>query len=307
MLASFFNKSKPINFIIIALYMLLLYSVAVYKNDFSLEYTNIILVIVVGFIAYVFSMFVLNTTTQRNNLTKKSTNTIVLFAFLTTVLPYGLTNPSILLSNALLILGIQNVLNLRTGKFTKINILNASLCIGLASLAYFWSIGFISIVFLGILYFDSKNYRNWVIPLISILIIYVFATCFYLIMYDSFFSISGYIDTVSFSYENYLTRDKLFFIGVFSICIVFFVSVYLAKFNKKAKKTKPILQLVIAQLLVGIVIVLIVPVKDTSEMIFIAAPLAILGTTYLELGHNNLVKEINIWVFLMVPLLVALF
>lgn len=286
--------------------MLSLYVVAGYRKGFSSDYIYIFLA-VCGFIAYVFSMLILNTTTQENDLTKKSTHTIVLFAFLTAILPNALTNPFILLSNGLLILGIRSILKLGLGKNNKSHILNASLCIGLASLAYFWSIGFMSIVFLGISYFDSKNYRNWIIPIISLLIIYVFATCFSLVFYDSFFSMSSYIDTVSFSCQNYFTKDRLFSTGIFSIGIVFFISIYLTKHNRKSKKTKPILQLIIAQLLVGITIILVAPVKDTSEIIFIAAPLAILGTTYLELDHNDLVKEINIWMFLLIPVITILF
>jgi len=286
--------------------MLILYIIAYCKRDFHIEYAHIF-IILGGFITYLASMFALNITVQKNDLTKKSTNAILLYAFLTAIIPNSLTNPTILFSNLFLILGIRSILNLKTGKQIKATILDASLCIGLASLTYFWSITYMMILFLGILYFEPKNYRNWIIPIVGVMTIYLFVNCFTLLFYDSFFEITSHIDTFSFSFENYFNKYRLFAIGIFAICTVFFTSVYVLKFKRKSKKTKPVLHLTIAQLLVALTIVLIAPEKDTSEMIFMASPLAIIGTTYLELSHNDLVKEINIWVFLLLPFMAILF
>ncbi len=286
--------------------MLVFYIAANLKKGFVIEYASVLLLIA-GFVIYVLYMPVLNLITQKNDLTLKSTNTILLFAFLTAILPNSLTDMGILVANLFLILGIRSVLTLGSGKHIKATILDASLCIGIASLAYFWSIAFISILFLGILYFEPKNYRNWVIPIIGLMIVYILTNCFTLVFYDSFFEINNYMNAVSFSFENYLTKDSIFSSGVLIICVVFFFSMYITKFKRKPAKTKPVVNLILMQLLVGLIIVIIAPEKNTSEMIFIAGPLAIIGTTYLELDYNELVKEINIWVFLLIPFIALLF
>ncbi|MDH7446387.1 DUF6427 family protein [Aquimarina sp. 2201CG14-23] len=306
MLSSFFSKSKPINFIIVGLYMLVMYIIAYYKNGFDLNYVSI-LIFLGGFIAYIITMLVLNLITQKNDLTQKSTNTILLFGFLTAILPISLTDPSILLSNLFVIFAMRSVLNLRNGKYIKSNILDASICIGIASLTYFWSIGFILIIFLGVLFFEPKNYRNWIIPVVGLLVVYVLSNCFTLLFYDSFFRMTDYVDTVSFSFDGYLNNGKFFSIGVLVICAIFFFSVYLIKFSRKPTKSKPVLKLIIAQLIIAVTIVFIVPQKSTAEMIFIASPLAIIGTTYLEIDHGKFIKEINIWVFLLLPFMTLLF
>ncbi|WP_298314713.1 DUF6427 family protein [uncultured Aquimarina sp.] len=306
MLSSFFSKSKPINFIIVALYMFVLYAIAYYKKGFTLNYSTI-LMFFGGFMAYGLTMLTVNLITQKNDLTQKSTNTIMLFVFLTTILPSSLTNAALLLSNLFVVLGMRSVLNLRNGKHIKSNILDASLCIGVASIAYFWSIGFIAIVFLGIFYFEPKNYRNWIIPIIGLLIVYLISNCFTLLFYDSFFVISEYIEPISFSVEGYAYKGGVFSIGVLTICTLFFFTIYLIKFNRKPTKSKPFLKLIISQLLIAIAIVMIVPNKNTAEMVFIACPLAIIGTTYLEMDHGKFLQEINFWVFLLLPFMFLLF
>ncbi|WP_378184214.1 DUF6427 family protein [Aquimarina sp. SS2-1] len=286
--------------------MFVLFTIAHYKNGFSLDYHTIFLFLV-GLIAYILAMLILNWSTQKNDLTQKSTNTILLFAFITAVIPNSLVNTNILLSNLFVILGIRSVLSLRNGKYVKSNILDASLCIGLASLAYFWSIGFITIVFIGILYFEPKNYRNWIIPIVGLTAVYVLSNCFTLLFYDSFFAITDYVKPVSFSFDGYSSKASVFSIGVLVICTLFFFTIYLLKFKRKPTKAKPVLNLVILQLLIAIALVIIVPDKNTAEMIFIAGPLAIIGTTYVEMDQGKLLQEINLWIFLLLPFMTLLF
>jgi len=204
-------------------------------------------------------------------------------------------------------LAVRSILNLRNAKRIKSNILDASICIGIASVAYFWSIGFMVIVFLGILYFEPKNYRNWVIPIIGLFIVYILSNCFTLLFYDSFYVITTYIKPISLAFENYSNKEDFFSIGVLIICILFFLSLYIIKYNKRPTKLKPILKLIIIQLVIAIGITIIAPEKNTAEMIFIASPLAIIGTTYLEIDQEKFIKEINLWVFLLLPFITLLF
>ncbi|WP_024769795.1 DUF6427 family protein [Aquimarina macrocephali] len=306
MLSSFFSKSKPINYIAVALYMGILFGIAHYRKGFEAESSHILLTAASIFL-YILPMLALNFVAQKNDLTNKGTFTILLYAFLTAILPNSLTSFPILLSNVFVLLAVQNILHLRNEKHIKAKIFNASIFIGLASLAYFWSIGFIILVFLGILFFDPKNYRNWIIPFIGVSMIYVFANCFTLLFYDSFFAIATYIDSISFSFQTYFIKEHLFSVGIISICIVFFFSIYLIKFGRKTANTKPILRVVIIYLIVAIVVAAIAPEKDTSELFFIATPLSLIGTTYLEMNYHQFAKEINIWVFILIPFTILLF
>ncbi len=306
MLSSFFSKSKPINYIVVALYMIILYSLAYFRQGFAVQ-TAHILFFALGALLFIGPMLLLHFIVQRNDLTYKGTYTILLYAFLTCTLPNALTQVTILLSSLFVMLGLQNLLHLKNGKQIKAKIFNASIYIGLASLAFFWSIGFIVLIFLAVAYFAPQNYRNWIIPCVGILMVYVFANCFTLLFYDSFFLITNYVDPVSFSFQSYLIKDHLFSVGILSICMLFFGSIYLFKFSRKPAITKPILRLIVVYLIIAIGIAAIAPQKNTSELFFVATPLAIIGSTYLEMQYHQFAKEINIWVFLLIPFTVLLF
>ncbi|GAA4272185.1 hypothetical protein GCM10022258_14790 [Aquimarina gracilis] len=286
--------------------MLTLYIIAHYKRGFELE-TIAIVLFVLGAILYIVPMLLLSVVVQRNDITDKGTYTILLYAFLTGILPGALTNINVLLAGFLVMLGLQNLLHLRNEKHIKAKIFNASIYICLASLAFFWSIGFMALIFLAISYFEPKNYRNWIIPVIGLLMIYLFANCFTLLFYDSFFSFQEYIDPISFSFESYLAKDQLFSVGVLSICLIFFLGIYLLKFSRKPANIKPILRLIIAYLIITVAIAITSPQNNVSELFFVAIPLAIIGTTYLEMQFHEFAKEINIWVFLLIPFTTLLF
>ncbi|GGX32132.1 DUF6427 family protein [Aquimarina muelleri] len=300
MLSSFFSKSKPINYIAVALYMTLFFSIAHNKRDFEVDSGYFFLKVLSLFI-YILPMLVLNFVAQKNDLTNKGTFTILLYAFLTAIFPRALIDFPVLLSNVFVLMALQNILRMRNEKHIKASIFNASIYIALASLAYFWSIGFLFFVFLGVFYFEPKNYRNWIIPCIGIIMVYVFANCITLIFYDSFFSLRSHIKPFSFSFQNYLVKDHFFSVGILLICIVFFFSIYLLKFGRKAAKNKPIVRIIIVYLILAIGVGVIAPEKNTSELFFITPPLALIGTTYLEMDYRLFVKEINIWVFILLP------
>ena len=124
---------------------------------------------------------------------------------------------------------------------------------------------------------------------------------------NSFFAITTYIDPISLSFQNYFIKEHFFSVGIISICIVFFFSIYLIKFGRKTANTKPILRVVIAYLIVAIIIMVIAPNKNTSELFFIVTPLSLIGTTYLEMNYHRFAKEINIWVFILIPFAILLF
>jgi len=95
--------------------------------------------------------------------------------------------------------------------------------------------------------------------------------------------------------------------GILLICVLFFATIYLIKISRKAANIKLLLRLIVVYLVLAIGIVIISPQKNTSELFFVAGPLSIIGTTYLEIEYQKFAKEINIWVFLLLPFTALLF
>lgn len=300
MLSSFFNKSKPINYIAIAIYMATLFAIVNYKHGFELTRSNALLVFTNVFL-YILPILALNLVAHNNKFAHKNTFTILLYAFFTAMLPSTLMNFSVLFSNIFVILAFHYILHLRNQAKIKENILNASICIGLASLTNFWSIGFIILVFLGVYFFGRNYYRNWLIPFVGVGLVYFFANCINLFLYDSFFSIQAHITPISLSFSDYFISDYVYSVGILSFFLFIFAVFYLIKFGHRITMIKPRTKVLLSYLLLGMVFIFIAPDKNTSEIYFITAPLAIIGTIFLEMKYKKNLKEVYIWLCLLAP------
>ncbi len=285
----------------IAMYMVLLYSCVHGMQAFSFDSLTIILFIL-GLVAYLLSMLLVHWTAQENDLTQKSTYTIVLFAGASLVLSDAMISPRILWAHLFVLLGIKNILAVHNQKKVKSVILNASLWIAMASVAYFWSILFMGVVYIGILYFCPKDYRNWMIPIVAVCTVYILSTVGMLWINDSFFYLQQYVAPISFDYTHLWEYSQLIPMVVVGVSSVIFAMISVTQFSKKTAKTKPMFAMVFVQLLIAWSIVLLAPNKNTASCLFATAPLAIMGTAFLENYRNRLVKEISLWAMIIVPL-----
>ncbi|WP_246131429.1 DUF6427 family protein [Aquimarina intermedia] len=306
MLSTFLSKSKPINFIAISLYLIVI--VLIVSNKQALEVLNSnFFYLVLGLIFYLVSMALLYVIARRSNLTSKGTVVLFLYVSLCCMVPEALAHVDKIIASSFVLLSFSQITEMMNHTKAKAKIFNASLCIGLASTAYFWSIGFIALIFIGIYFFRSTDYRNWFVPIIGVITVFVLANCFTLLVFDSFFNP---VEKAVVSYEafaNTLYGAHFFTLGALSICAGFFLIAYTLRINSRPTSYKPLMKLIIGYIAIGIGVVLVSPNKDTSEMIFIIPPLAIMGATYIELIQIKFIKEIHLWVFGLLPLLFLLF
>lgn len=283
--------------------MLFFYGIASYTLMHEFDVKSIIISII-GVVIYLITMGLLNHIALKNDLTKKSTHAVLLFAFSTAFLQNALLNVEILAANALVLLGVINILTIRNEIAVKSKIMNASLCIALASVFYFWSFLFLILIYIGIFIYSSRDYRNWIIPIAGWLTIFILSNGFTLLTNDTFLTFSEYLEKGSFDFQAYGSVKHAFILGTIVICASFFLFFYGIKFKRKSARIKPRLNIIVAQFFIALVLVLLAPNKNTSELYFVAAPLAIIGTSYFEHRYGKIIDEINVWVFLLFPIVI---
>lgn len=307
MLTSFFNKSKPINFIVVGLYMFLIYLSAawLFKNVYD---SNTGVAIIFGLLGYLLTMALINRIVKTNELTSSNTLTIFLFASLSALLPQALIDGNIVIANLLLITAVGFIIRLTNNRNIQGKIFNASLFIGLASLSYSWSIVLIFLVFTGIWYYDRKEYRNWLIPFIGLGAVAVLSLCFHLLIYDkwSFFDFNSLKYSMSNLYFQFSKRN-FYSVGCFIIFSLIFIVIYTYKFKKRPARLKPMLKVFIWYYILTFLIFLLFAQSKSASLLLAATPLAVIGTSYLEMRQNKLVSEINLWILLVLPLLNFIF
>ena len=295
MITSVFKKSTPFNFslvVILILVFFFLYQIhdLTWTNTLSSIFKKIgLLCVLTG------TVFLTSFISKRNRLSKDSTYTA--FIYLLLFFPSLLNNPSLIISNFLVLLAIRRLVSLQTLKESKEKIFDASLWIFLAALFHFWSILYLLLIFISITFHVSKDYRNWILPFIAffaVSILFISVSLFYNIDSVTFLKTSSKIDfDIDYFTNNY--QNAAFSIYI-TIALFFIISMFTTLSNR------PLVLLasykkVIASFFIGIIIFVISANKSNDLLVFTFAPLAIMATSHIEIAPPRLKEEIVLAVF----------
>ncbi|MFC5047723.1 hypothetical protein ACFSTE_05695 [Aquimarina hainanensis] len=305
MLSSIFTKTKPINFIIIKVYLLTLFLLRYYKLEEKT--TSVAMTFCAGYIISVISILILHFLVRKYNLSSRNLYSVFFYVFLIGMAPEVMNAIPLLISSFFVVVGTERVCNLRNEKAIKSSILEASICYGMASVLYFWSISFMIVLFIGMLFFAAKSYKNWIISLTGLGVVYIFVSCYMLFRYDHFLDLDSYIDPISINFEAYKNVSFLFTLTSFGICLLFFMGIFLVNIQKIPVNHRPVAKLIIFYVLIAVFVVFIAPIKNTTELVFLIGPMSVMGTTYMKLEYSPLVREINLGVFLLLPFVFLFF
>lgn len=298
MIASVFNKTRPLNYLIIVLLVLfsfLAYSIS--NNYFSNDWQQIVVGTLKFFIVLA-SCLLVNFITLKNNLTKDNTYAVFLFFIFLLFFPTIFQNSQILISNFLLLLALRRLVSLKSMITPKEKIFDASFWIFLSALFHFWSILYIVLVFVSIVLHASRDFRNWIIPFIALFSVSVlflmtnlyFDNALFLhIKNQSYFSFDfTYFDTV---YQNIA-------LAVFAAIAVLFFGNSVLTIGNKLLNMQVSHKKIHFSFLLGIAIYILSANKNNSCLAFSLAPLAIMGANFIEDIQSKLLKDITLYVLL---------
>src|SRR5690606_36426599 len=167
MLASVFNKSRPINYALIGIFLVLVYFLYLSKDTYWTQSYFLIAQKAGLFLVLTFSVFLVNFITRKNNLSRDNTYAMFLFVVFMVLFPTTLVNTNVIISNFFILLALRRLVSLQSLITPKEKIFDASFWIFLAALFHFWSIIYILLVFISIVFHVSRDYRNWLIPFIA--------------------------------------------------------------------------------------------------------------------------------------------
>jgi hypothetical protein len=298
MITSVFKKSTPFNFSLVVILMLVFFFLYQIQDVAWTEFPVLILQRVGLFLVLFATVFLNSFIAKKNGLSKDSTYT-ALFTFLYLVFfPDLFNNPNLILANFFIVLAIRRLVSLQTLKDSKEKLFDASLWIFIAALFQFWSILYILLVFISIIFHVSRDYRNWVIPFIALFavsILFVACSLFFNSNSIAFLQESSRIDfDIDYFANNY--QNAAFAIYI-TVALFFITSMFLTLSNR------PLLLLssykkVIASFFIGIVVFVLSANKCNELLVFTFAPLAIMTTAHIEIAQPKLKEEIVLFVLI---------
>lgn len=297
MIASLFSKTRPINYALILVLLVVcffLYQLSTTNEAFTL---HILLEKGIVLALILFSFFLINFISLKNSLTKNDNFAILLFFIFVLLFPTILNNTKIVLSNVFLLLALRRLISLKTLNSPKEKIFDASFWIFLSAIFHFWSIIYIVLVFISIIFHSGKDFKNWLLPFVSFLcvwILYIFAS---LVLFDNY-TVNPAIFDVSFNFFAFDNVYQNMALATFvSISVLFFASQTFDYQNKPLNMQSSYKQVYFSFILaVGIYI--FSADKSNDLLIYSFAPLSILGANMFEKFEDNIYKEVSLYLLL---------
>ncbi|NJW52001.1 DUF6427 family protein [Salinimicrobium oceani] len=302
MLTSFFSNSRPINFIIVAVYLTFFYVAANFSLFLSAP-VGVVFKELGMLVVLVLSVFILNFISGRNELTGRNAYKSVLFAGFLCMFAAALKNNDVILANLFLLLSLRRILSLKSQREIVQKIFDATFWVGVASLFYFWSILFLFVVYFGILVHVGHRFKNWLVPLIALLTLLSIVTSADLLLTDTFYTFSDWYQSSSFNFDAYRQPILLIpaaFLFALTLWSSFF---YMLIIQKASANSKSSLFLILLCTGVAITAGVLAPTKNGSELLFFFAPLAIVVTNYFQHMNDKWFKEILLLLIVLLPVL----
>lgn len=296
MITSVFSKSRPANYIIITTLLVVCYFL--YLQNFSESIQSLegigsklaLLLVLVG------SLFIINFVTKKNGLSKDSSFTFLFFFSFLILFPTTLGNTDLILANFFILLALRRLISLQSLLTPKEKIFDASLWIFVASIFHFWSILFILIVFVSILFHVSRDYRNWVLPFIAFFSVGIIGLMYALIFDKSL--IESIIDSsyIDFNFNYFTNNYQNFALSLYVVIALFFFVTQALSVPSKPLNMQSSYKKIIVAFILGAVVFLISSDKNNSLLIFTFAPVAIMATNQVEAMQINWMKESIVYI-----------
>jgi hypothetical protein len=304
MITSVFRKSTPLNLFLVVILMLVFFFITVFQ-DLSWINSAVSIVKIGGlFLISLGSIFIANFVAKKNGLSKDS-SFVMFFCFLFLLFfPSVLVNTNLLLSNFFILLALRRLISLQSLKASKEKIFDASLWIFLAALFHFWSILYIILVFISIIFHVARDYRNWVLPFIAFLALAVISVCVSLIFN---IDILGYLTenaVLNFDIDYFTNTYQNIAFSIYLTVALFFVISMFASLSSKLLFLLASYKKIIASFFIAIVIFAISPNKSNDLLIYTIAPLSIMATSHIEEKQPLLKQEMVLGVLILCSLFV---
>jgi hypothetical protein len=298
MITSVFKKSTPLNFSLVVILMLVfffLHQIQVPSWTSSvisiLQKSGVLLILMAA-------IFLTSFVSKRNGLSKDSTYTAFFYFLFLVFFPDLFDNTNLILANFFVLLAIRRLVSLQTLKETKEKLFDASLWIFIAALFQFWSILYILLVFISVIFHVSRDYRNWVIPFIALFavsILFVLCSLIFNINSIAFLQENSKID---FSIDYFTNNYQNAAFSIYVTVALFFIISMMTTLSSRPLVLLSSYKKVIASFFIGIFVFVLTANKSNELLVFTFAPMAIMATAHIEISQPKLKEEIVLFVLL---------
>jgi hypothetical protein len=298
MITSVFKKSTPLNFSLVVILILVFFLMYQFQ-DVSWMNSGILILkkaLILGILLAL--VLITNFVAKKNGMSKDSTYTIFFYFLFLLFFPSVLDNLNLVMSNFFILLALRRLISLQSLKASNEKIFDASLWIFVAALFHFWSILFIILVFISIIFHVSGDFKKWVLPFIGLFIVGIISI--FLSMIFNVSIIDFMTNSVKTNFEiNYFTNNyQNGALSIYATVALFFIISMFATLSHRPLLLHTSFKKIIASFFIGVLIFVISPNKSNDLLIFTFAPIAIMATSHIEVAQLKLKQEMVLFVLI---------
>ncbi|OXA80838.1 hypothetical protein B0A58_01845 [Flavobacterium branchiophilum NBRC 15030 = ATCC 35035] len=282
MITTIFKKSNPINYILIGLLIIGFYIIYIFNQKIVFFDSFFWIEKTLSLLAILGSLITAEYITQKNGLSKGGTYSICFGLMYFIFFPSVFNETRMLCANFLVLLAIRRLILMQTLKFPKEKIFDASFWIFIATIFHFWSIWFLLLVYVAIVFHASRDYRHWLIPFIALFCVLILFALGSLIISKNLFY--AFIQSTHFTFDiNYFAsiNDNISF-SIYLTTLLFFAVSLLLSLSKRPLVLGATYKIVLFWLAIGLFIFAVSAPKNNSLLVFTFVPLSIICTAFLE-------------------------
>ena len=295
MIASLFKKSTPLNYSLVIIGVVFFFFLYQFSHDAALS-TGAVLGEKLLLLLVVFaSLFVTDFIIKRNGLSKDSSYTVLFYFLFLLFFPSAWDNLNLMLSNFFVLLAFRRLVSMQTPRAIKEKIFDASLWVFVAALFHFWSILFIILVFVAILFHAARDYRNWFLPFIALLAVSI------MFVFGSLLFNENWIDglfkdsMVNFKLDYFTSNSQNLALAIYGTVAISFLATLLLTLGNRPLITHASYKKIISAFVIGVGVWVISPIKSNDLLVFSFASLAMMATSFIEMSAWRWKKEVIVW------------
>ncbi|MDO1502213.1 DUF6427 family protein [Winogradskyella maritima] len=301
MITAIFKKSKPINIVVVVLFVMALY-VAVNFNAVSEENYSYFQQLAKLFIV-MFAIFLLEFIVSKNKLTKRNSYAIMTFALLLALFPKVLMYLHLIVANLFIMFALRRLISLHSKLNIKKKLFDAGFWMALASLFYVWALLFFVIIIVALIYYWQNDIKNAVIPFLGVLTVAIILVTFNIMMHGDYLQDNTFIPYSSLNFSAYNSASGILTLTIGASMFVWMAVYYFKQIKDRNKTLRPVYFLIVWSAIIAVLVAVISPVKDGSEFIFLLAPFSIMMSNYIERIEETWFREVFVSLLIITPLL----
>jgi len=292
MITSLFRKSTPINFAFVFLMLIFFFLTTQFHQVGTIFSFGLLAKKTILFITIFACFFTGNFIIKKNGLSKDSAFMVLFYLLLLLFFPSIMNNFKLFLANFFILLALRRLFSLKTSKSQKEKIFDASLWVFAASLFHFWSILFILLVFISILFHTARDYRTWFLPFIAFFISMVL-----LFFFDMVFNTNNVENAIANSTSNFeinyfINNYQNLALSLFASISLFFIGYLAFTISNRPIILHSTYKKIIAAFFIGLLVFVFSPNKSNDILIFTFTPLAIAMTIFVETPQSKAKTEL---------------